>query len=161
MTDILFKTDDFIFSYGVGGVLIHQGKALFQHVPGDDGYAIVGGHVAFGETTTETLIREFREELHADIRVERLLMVGEIFFPWGDRPCHQISLYYLVSLTDETQIPTEGRFPTLDELGGERVNLEMCWIPLEELPKLTVYPENVKEHILCLPDEIVHFVYKE
>lgn len=31
MSDILFKTDDYIFSYHVGGVLIHNGKVLMQN----------------------------------------------------------------------------------------------------------------------------------
>ena len=32
MADILFKTDDYIFSYRVGGVLIHNDKMLLQRV---------------------------------------------------------------------------------------------------------------------------------
>lgn len=43
MKDIIFKTDDYVFSYRVGGVLIHDGKILLQKVPGDDGYAVPGG----------------------------------------------------------------------------------------------------------------------
>ena len=43
--DILFKQDDFVFSYRVGGVLIRDGKILLQR-PKDDDYAIIGGHVA-------------------------------------------------------------------------------------------------------------------
>ena len=161
MADILFKTEDYIFSYRVGGVLIHNDKMLFQRVPGDGGYAFIGGHVAFGETTDETLVREFKEEIRADIKVERLLMVGENFFPWGDRPCHQINLYYLVSLTDEAQIPLDGSFKAVDELGNERIDLEMCWIPLRDIPSITVYPTEAKEHIINIPNEIVHFVHKE
>lgn len=80
MADILFKTDDYIFYYRVGGVLIHNDKMHLQRVPGDDGYAFIGGHVAFGETTAETLVREFKEEIRADIKVERLLMVERISF---------------------------------------------------------------------------------
>ena len=30
MADILFKTDDYVFSYRVGGLLIHNGKVLMQ-----------------------------------------------------------------------------------------------------------------------------------
>lgn len=161
MPDILFKTDDYIFSYRVGGVLIHKDKMLFQRVPGDDGYAFIGGHVAFGETTIEALVREFKEEICADIKVERLLMVVENFFPWGPRSCHQINLLYLVSLIDETQIPLEGSFKAVDELGNERIDLDMCWIPLKDLPNITVYPIEAKKHIVDIPNEIVHFVYKE
>ena len=161
MADILFRTETHVFSYRVGGVLIHKGKMLLQRVPGDEGYAIVGGHVAFGETGAEALKREFKEELRADIRVERLLMVGENFFPWGDKPCQQINLYYLVTLEDETQLTTEGSFRAVDELGQERIDLDMCWVPLEALPDVTVYPAAVKPYLLNIPENIVHFVYKE
>ena len=161
MKDILFKTDDYVFSYRVGGVLIHKDKILLQKVPRDDGYAIIGGHVALGETTDETLVREFKEEIGADIQVDRLLMVSENFFPWGTKPCHQINLYYLVSLQNESQISTEGSFHAFDDLGNERIDLEMCWIPVDEIPNITVYPTNAKEYLMNIPDEIVHFVYKE
>ncbi len=161
MTDILFKTDDHIFSYRVGGILIHNGRVLLQRASGDSGYAFVGGHVAFGETTAETLVREFREELGADINVERLIMVNENFFDWGNRPCQQINLYYLVSLIDETQIPLNGSFSATDELGNERIDLDMCWIPRDDIPNITVYPAEAKAYLMDLPNEIVHFVHKE
>ena len=79
--DILFKNDDFVFSYRVGGILKHNGKILLQR-PKNDDYAIIGGHVAAMETSMETLKREFEEELHAKIEVDNLLAIGEIYFPW-------------------------------------------------------------------------------
>ncbi len=161
MSDILFKTDDYVFSYRVGGLLIHNGKVLMQKLVGEDGYAFIGGHVSFGETTAETIVREFKEEIGADIKVERLFMVNENFFPWGPRPCQQINLYYIVSLVDETQIPLDRDFKALDELGNERFELDMCWIPLADIPDKNIYPPQAKEYIADPPDEIVHFVYKE
>ena len=38
MADILFKTDDYVFSYRVGGLLIHNGKVLMQKLVGEDSY---------------------------------------------------------------------------------------------------------------------------
>lgn len=49
--DILFKNDEFVFSYRVGGILIHNEKILLQR-PKNDDYAIIGGHVAVMETST-------------------------------------------------------------------------------------------------------------
>ena len=121
MEDILFKTDDSVFSYRIGGLLTHNGKALMQKAVDDDGYAFIGGHAAFGETTAETIVREFKEEIGADINAERLFMVNENFFPWGARPCQQINLYYLVSLKDEIQIPIDRNFKALDE----RIELDL------------------------------------
>lgn len=67
MSDLLFKTNGNVFSYRVGGVLIHNGKLLMQNSVDNEGYSFVGGHALFGETTEETLIREFKEELNAEI----------------------------------------------------------------------------------------------
>lgn len=69
MKDILFKTDDFVFSYRVAGICIRDGKVLLQKPSDDDGYAFPGGHAALGETNEQTLIREFKEETGADIKV--------------------------------------------------------------------------------------------
>ncbi len=69
MSDILFHHDNYIFSYRVSGILVRNGKVLLQ-VPKNTGeYAFPGGHVALGETNAETLRREWREEVGADIEV--------------------------------------------------------------------------------------------
>ena len=47
--DILFKNDDFVFSYRVGGILMRNGKILLQR-PKNDDYAIIGRHVAIINT---------------------------------------------------------------------------------------------------------------
>ncbi len=161
MSDILFKTEDHIFSYRVGGVLIHNNKILLQKPKGDAGYAFIGGHVSFGETTDETLVREFKEEINADVKIERLIMVCENFFSWGDLPCQQINFYYLVSLEENTQIPTEGVFSAIDELGNKRVDLDMCWVSLSDLANIKLYPEEAKPYIMDIPDKIVYFAHRE
>lgn len=155
--DILFKTDDFMFSYRVGGILIQNGKILLQK-PANDDYSIIGGHVSAMETTAETLRREFMEEIHADIRAGELLAVGEIFFPWGSKPCHQISMYYCVQLTDPNAIPADGSFWGYDDFDNQRVNLKYCWVPIEELRNIKVYPEELIPHILSGEKQVFHFI---
>ena len=156
--DILFKTDDFIFSYRVGGVLLHNDKILLQK-PKDDDYAIIGGHVSSMETTQETLRREYQEELHADIEVDNLIAVSEIFFPWGNKPCHQVCFYYKVHLCDEDSIPMDGIFQGYDELDNKRVDLDFCWVPLDELINgVKVYPLELIPIILEDSTEIKHFI---
>lgn len=54
--DILFKIENFIFSYRVGGLLIYNNKILLQK-PENDNFSIIGGHVSCLETTKETLRR--------------------------------------------------------------------------------------------------------
>lgn len=159
--DILFNTGDFIFSYRVGGLLIKNNKILLQR-PKNDDFAIIGGHVSSLETTVETLKREFEEELHAKIDADSLFAVGEVFFPWGQKPCHQICLYYKVHLLDDNDIPLDGSFHGYDDLDNERIDLDFCWVPLEDLKNgLTVYPTELIPHILNDNNKIVHFISKQ
>lgn len=102
--DIIFPTSDFVFSLRVGGLLVQNGSVLLQK-PKNDDYAIIGGHVSALETTDEALKREYMEELHAEIEVDRLLAVGELFFPRGDKPCHQICLIIKSALSIRTAFP--------------------------------------------------------
>ncbi|HJC25725.1 MAG TPA: NUDIX domain-containing protein [Candidatus Eisenbergiella merdavium] len=156
--DILFKNETYIFSYRVGGILLQDGKILLQK-PQNDDYAIIGGHVAAMETTEQTLKREFEEEIKTKIEVDNLMAVGEIFFPWGDRPCHQICLYYRIRLCDPKAIPLSGIFHGYDELGNERIDLDFCWVPLEDLKDgVKVYPVELIPHILSNENEVFHFV---
>lgn len=111
--------------------------------------------------STGTLKREFEEELHAKIEVDNLLAIGEIYFPWGKRPCHQICLYYNVHLVDDN-IPLDGVFHGYDELDNERIDLDFCWVSLEELKKGTkVYPLELIPYIIEPRKEMVHFVSKQ
>lgn len=158
--DILFKAENFVFSYRVGGILIHNDKILLQKPPDDD-YAIIGGHVQAFEDSAQALKREYFEELHANIEVENLIAVSEIFFPWGDRPCHQIALYYNVSLADSGSIPIDGVFHGYDDLGGKRIDLDFCWVSLDHLNNLTIYPTELIPHILANDGRVLHFISRQ
>lgn len=158
--DILFNAGDFIFSYRVGGLLIRNNKILLQK-PKNDDFAIIGGHVSCLETTAETLKREFEEEIHAKIEIDNLFAVGEVFFPWGQKPCHQICLYYKVHLLND-DIPLDGSFNGYDNLDNKRIDLDFCWVPLEDLKNgLKVYPLELVPYILNDNNKIIHFVSKQ
>ena len=161
MKDILFKTEDAVFSYRVAGICIREGNVLLQTTTGADrSFAFPGGHVAFGETNEQTLVREFREELGADIRVRELKWVAEIFFPWGKKPCHQICLYYMVDILDD-RTPVQGVFTGREQMEGRDFELEFHWVPLEQIEELEVYPTNATELLGRLSEGVQHFVYRE
>lgn len=160
MSDILFKTDEYVFSYRVAGICIQGGKVLLQTPSGRDEYAFLGGHVAFGETNAQTLEREFEEEIGAKATVGELKWVGEVFFPWGNKPCHQICLYYMVDL-DLSQLPKEGMFTVHEHMEGRDFTIEFHWVPLKDIPKLTVYPTNASTLLGQLNGGVKHFIYKE
>ena len=161
MSDILFHTEQFVFSYRVAGVLLRGDKILLQKPTNDTGFAIPGGHVEFGETGARTLEREFKEELGADIAVGDLKWVAEIFFPWGKKPCHQICLYYDVALQDEAQIPLDGVFTGVECMEGRKFDIEFHWVPVSTLAQIEVYPTNIVELLKQLRDGVQHFIYRE
>lgn len=160
MKDILFKDETGVFSYRVAGICVHDGKVLLQTTTNDPAFAFPGGHAAFGETNEQTLIREFKEELGADIAVKELKWVAEVFFPWGSKPCHQICLYYMVELTDE-ETPREGVFPGVEQMEGRTFTLEFHWVPLEEARNYELYPTQCKGLLMDLREGVQHFVYTE
>ena len=161
MSDILFKNPDWVFSYRVAGICVQDGKVLLQTTTGEDrSFAFPGGHAAFGETNAQTLIREFQEEIGADISVGELKWVGEIFFPWGRKPCHQICLYYMVEIQSDN-IPQEGMFLGKEQLEGRNFNLEFHWVPIAELKNIEVYPTNVVELMEQIDGGVQHFIYRE
>ena len=152
--DILYKTENWVFSYRVAGICVRDGKELLQKPMKDTAYALPGGHVAFGETNEETLVREFKEELGVDIRVGELKWVAENFFPWGDKACHQICLYYMV----DGPISADTQFMGIEE---RNIPLGFFWIPISQLKDLEVYPVEARELLAKLDEGVQHFVYKE
>ena len=143
--DLLFKNEDQIFSDRVAGILFKRGKVLLQKTVGDDGYSFPGGHVAFGETNAATLEREFKEELGADIQVNSLRWVAEIFFKLEDKPCHQICLFYDVSLMGPLSL-------------GKETDICFEWVSINDLADTKIYPEETKELMLHYTPKISHFI---
>ncbi len=160
MSDILFKTDDYVFSYRAAGICIQNGKVLLQKPANDEGYAFPGGHCALGETNEETLIREWKEEIGADISVGELKWVAENFFPWGGRTCHQICLYYEIEIRSDN-IPRSGSFKAKECLEGRNFDMDFTWIPLDEVKNILLYPTNCAQLLLNPDKGVQHFVYKE
>ena len=160
MPDILFKTEEFVFSYRVAGICVHDGRVLLQKPANEDSFAFPGGHVAFGETNEETLKREFLEEIGAEVVVGELSWVGEIFFQWGDKPCHQICLFYEVFVADGVT-PQNGVWTGRESHDGGRTRMEFHWIPLDRVRNIPIYPKNAIPFLEDLQGPIRHFIDRE
>jgi 8-oxo-dGTP pyrophosphatase MutT (NUDIX family) len=107
------------------------------------------------------LCREFKEEIGIDISVSNLKWVAEIFFPWDNKPCHQICLYYLVNLVNTNQIQLSEKFIEVETIEEREFNIEFHWIPIEKINEITVYPTNTIELFKHFNEGVKHFVYKE
>jgi len=139
-------------------VLIHNGKILLQHEVDGTIYALPGGHVAFGETSAEALVREYKEETGADIQPGRLIWVDESFWKWGEKDAHHICFYHLLSVRNANGMPLDGNFMSLKSNDS---TLCLEWVPLAEIKKLTLLPSFIKDKAANIADGIEHFVYRE
>jgi ADP-ribose pyrophosphatase YjhB (NUDIX family) len=160
-SDISFHKDKYSFSYRVAGILVRDGKVLLQKPKNASAYAFIGGQVAFGETHSDSIKREWHEEVGADVEITDLKWVEENIFPWGDKTFQQICLSYIVELKDERQIPLSGNFISKEYVETDADAIYFYWIPLHEVKDIEIYPANAAELLSRVDDGVEHLIYRE
>ena len=154
--DIILNTDEICFGIRAVGVTVRDGKVLVQREIGGNEYALPGGTVKLGETTEETLIREYREETGSEISINRLLWTEESFWEYNNgKRQHGIAFYYLIDFFDD-------QIFECDEFVSQKdnCNIVLGWLPVNELKNIIIYPDFVKEEIYKLDEPAKHFISK-
>ncbi len=155
--DINFKCDDYTFSIRTVGVTVRDSKVLLQREKDGNEYALPGGTVKLGETSIETLIREYKEETGDDIKINRLIWTEENFWEYCGQRQHSIAFYYLVEFYEKAKTLALNEFVSQKD----NCNIILGWMPIEKLKNITVYPTFLKDEIYDLDSEIKHFISKE
>ena len=154
--DWLFEIDNNFCDVRTVGVLIRDGKILVQRDCGGNEYALPGGHIKIGETLSDGLIREYKEETGADITCIRMLWSEECFWEWNGKNAHNFSFYFLINLNDSSDIHDTGEFVS----HKDNCNVLIGWMSIEEIQNITIYPEFIKTEIYHLDEPMKHFVSK-
>lgn len=124
----------------VAGILIEDDKILLiEHKKNDKKYWLIpGGGVDWGESTSEALVREYKEETNLDIEIEKFLFISEAIAP--DKEKHVINLYFQIKKLDNCAEM---------KLGDEENLSNLKFISKEEIENIKLYP-NIKDKIIKL-----------
>ena len=150
--DITFETEAGRFNYRVCAVLLDRGRILAMHDERSPYFYLPGGRVRMGERAEDAVLREVREELGIEARIERPLWLSQAFFTEDvDRTdFHELCLYFLVDASGTDLLSRGDRFrgPELRHVH------DFEWLPFERLKDEYFYPLFLKTEIFHLPEQL-------
>lgn len=157
---IRFEEGNHCFNYRIVGVAVHDDAVLLHQGEGETFWTFPGGRAEFGETAEQTLKREMKEELDAEVEVVRLLWFVENFFIYAGRRYHEIALYFLMQFpADSSYLAQPGPFYGLEEA----LRLTFRWFSRqpEVLSGLPLLPSFLQTALQQLPESVQHVVQRD
>lgn len=117
----------------VGAIILHRGEVALvvrDRPPADGTWSLPGGRVELGESLTEAVEREVREETGLDIEVDGFAGIAERIVPddAGAIEHHFIICDFYARLRGGTEMTA-----------GDDAR-EVRWVPVGDLPSLTLAP---------------------
>ena len=109
------------------GVCVRDGKLLVCRAKGAKSCYLPGGHIEFGETGRQALVREMKEETGLRATTGDFLGVVENSFEQHGRPHAEINLVYAMSIA-------------ADEVDSREDWISFEWVPLAELAAANLLP---------------------
>ena len=108
-----------------GALIVQDDRILFQRRSDNGRWGLIGGLLELGETYTQGVLREIREETGLEVELESFLGIfhnHDMIWSNGDR-AHTIGAYFTARIVSGT--------PRLDE-----ESLELRFFAREEIPEL-------------------------
>ena len=125
------------------GVCVRGGKVLLCRAKGGASTYLPGGHIEFGETGRQALVREIKEELGLESAAGRFLGVVENSFLQHGKPHAEINLVYELSIegegTEAKEDWIEFEWCALERLGEANI-LPAAFRALERWPDVRFEP---------------------
>jgi 8-oxo-dGTP pyrophosphatase MutT (NUDIX family) len=124
-------------------ILVEQGR---DEVKDETFFRLLGGTVDFGEASADTVRRELREELGAEVDVDRLVATIENLFTYKGEAAHEICLVYACSLQDERLCALD-EWDAREETPGGVVIHPVSWRAIDSFGPGggTLYPVELRE----------------
>ena len=125
-------------------LIVRQGRLLLTHCRNESGdwYTAPGGGQSAGERLPETLVRECREEIGAEVEVGPLRFVRDYIaaehdFSYLEEADHQVEFFFECTLP-ERYVAQNGPYPDSHQVG-------VVWADAEAMRGMRVYPARLRE----------------
>ena len=148
MQDLRFKSNDKLFYYRVGAIIIEENHILMVTCDTVDYYYSIGGAVSHGESAETALEREVREETGVDYEIDRLVFIYENIFTENNQSFHGMELFFLMK-------PRGTRAGLVcKSYGLDGAKEHLFWLPIDALDDIKLFPEFFKKRLRNLPSKI-------
>ncbi|HEM6404439.1 TPA: NUDIX domain-containing protein [Streptococcus suis] len=145
--DFRTRVDNQIFGVRSSALIIKDGK-IFLTKDYKGRYYTIGGAVEVNEIAADAAVREVKEELGIDSRVNQLAFVVENQFTHEDRDFHNIEFHFIVEPIGE-----------MPEKMIESQLKQTCeWIALDNLVNLDVVPAFLAEELPNWSGQVKHIM---
>ena len=125
---------------GVHGVLVEAYHG--SHFKGSgDYYRPLGGNIELGEHSYDTVVREYKEEIGFDVKVNKYITCIENIFEMNNEVVHEVIQVYSVSFSDETCYEKE-EYPFVD---GHKATA--LWLSMKDAlsGEIVLFPNGLAE----------------
>lgn len=132
------------------GIILKENQILLEEIKGKHSrgtglyYRPIGGTIELGEKSSETIKREFLEELAVEVEVTRYITCLENIFEIEGEMGHEITQVYELAFKD----PTLYQKDTFQVVEGTRITYAK-WINLKDLVQRekVLYPEDLHDYL--------------
>ena len=142
--DLTIDVEDYKLNVRAGGIIIHNNKLLAHKDKDLNFYALLGGRIAIGEDSKETLKREIKEEIEKEVEITGYIGTIENFFEINGQKYHEIEIVHKAEFVDEKDKKLEENL--INAEGKE--NLVYEWIELDRLEEYNLMPVAIKEALI-------------
>ncbi|EEK76756.1 NUDIX domain-containing protein [Bacillus cereus] len=134
------------------GLATHHGRLFVQEYrTGDETYyRPLGGSIELGEKSADTVIREFKEELHTEVEITNYLGCLENIFQLDEEIGHEIIQLYSLRLLDTSLYEMEKV-----NIQDEQTVSYAKWIPVTAFiqKEKALYPDGILRYLQQKKDE--------
>lgn len=146
------------------GVAIRDGRVLVSRGVQPNEWtnsALPGGGVELDESSDAAVVREFKEEIGADVRTGRLLWCAENHFTHLGEAWHEIGFYWEVLLPPDFPHFGDEEFLGHDVIADRRIPSVWRWWPVERLDEIDLRPSFLVVGLRRPPDAALFVVQRE